>query len=273
MKKKILGAVQYVFLSVGALLVAFPLLFTLVSSLKTNEEIFGSPWLLPESPDFSSYTELFTRFNLHVYFFNSMFYAVAVCVVSLVVVTMAAYGLTRMKWRFSRLAMGFLLTGIMVPLHAILVPLYITVSKMRIPNQFALTMIFIASAIPTSVFLISGFLKGIPRTIEESAVIDGAGLPRVFISIVCPMITPVLATVTIFNFMSVWNDLMLSLIFLSEESKKTLQLGILRFQSAFYSDYGMLLSAIVVAVIPTVVVYLFMSERIINGITAGAVKG
>jgi raffinose/stachyose/melibiose transport system permease protein len=186
---------------------------------------------------------------------------------------MAAYGIGRMKWKLSGLTLSLLLTGLMIPIHSILVPLYITVSKFHLPNNVALLLIFIASTIPTSVFIIIGFLKGIPRTIEESAVIDGCSIPRVFISIICPMIKPAIATVTIFNFLAVWNDLMLSLIFLNEENTKTIQLGILRFQGAYFSDYRLLLSGIVVALIPSILVYLVMSEKLVNGVSAGAIKG
>jgi raffinose/stachyose/melibiose transport system permease protein len=108
---------------------------------------------------------------------------------------------------------------------------------------------------------------------EESAVIDGASIPQAFFKIIIPIIKPPIATITIFNFMSVWNDLMLSLIFLSTENIKTLQLGIMKFRSATYTNFGIVFSAMVVSIIPIIIVYLFMSEKIIGGITAGAVKG
>jgi raffinose/stachyose/melibiose transport system permease protein len=202
-----------------------------------------------------------------------LFYAAFVCVIGALVDTMAAYAIGRMKWKLNKLVMGIFLSGIMIPLHAIIVPIYLAANIMRLPNQFALMLLFTASTIPTSVFLIISFLSNVPRAVEESAVIDGSTIPNMFFTIIIPIIKPAIATVTIFNFMGVWNDLLLSLIFLSIEKFQTLQLGIMRFKGAFFSDYGLLLAAIVLSAIPSIIVYLFMSDKIISGITAGAVKG
>jgi raffinose/stachyose/melibiose transport system permease protein len=186
---------------------------------------------------------------------------------------MAAYAIGRMKWKLNKPVMGLFLAGIMIPLHAIIVPLYIMTARFRIPNQIALALLYTASTIPTSVFLIIGYLSSVPRAMEESAVIDGSSIPYLFFTIIIPIIKPAIATMTIFNFMGVWNDLMLSLILLSDDKFKTLQLGLMRFRSATYNDYGLLLTAMVVSIVPIIIVYLFMSEKIIGGITAGAVKG
>ena len=265
--------VRYGFLGFYGVMIVYPLLFTLMSSFKTNQEIFSTPWALPRSLSLHFYIRLFTEFNMQSYLLNSLFYATVVCLVGLVVTTTAAYAIGRMRWKLSKVALGLLMTGLMVPMHAIIVPLYILTTRIGVTNRMALMLIFITNTIPVSTFMIIGFLKGIPREIEESAVIDGCSIPRAFVSIVCPMLKPTLATVTIFNFLSVWNDLLLSLIFLNEETQKTLQLGIVRFKNAFYTDYNILLSGIIVGVLPSILVYLFMSEKIISGISAGAIKG
>ena len=273
MRKTAGRAGRYLFLGIAAALVVLPLLFLAMSSLKTNEELFNSTFSLPAAPQWRNYVDIFAQFHQQTYLFNSLWYAVTVCALGVVVDSMAAYAIARMKWKLSKATLMLFLAGIMIPLHAIIVPLYIVVSRFHMSNQLALMLLFTASTIPTSVFLISGFLSTVPRGVEESAVIDGCSIPRMFLSVVCPIITPALATVTIFNFMGVWNDLLLSLIFLTDESTKTLQLGILRFKDAFFANYGMLLTAIVISMLPSVLMYLAMSERLINGITAGAIKG
>ncbi|GHV02953.1 sugar ABC transporter permease [Spirochaetia bacterium] len=265
---------QYTLLTVAAVIIILPLLFLLVSSLKTNTEIFMGAFKLPAKPNFSHYLMIFDEtYHLHTYFINSVYYAAVVCCVSIIINTTAAYAIGRMKWKLNKAVMGLFLAGIMIPLHATIVPLYIITSKLRIPNQVALMFLFIAGTIPTSVFLITGYLSNVPKAVEESAVIDGATIPHLFFKIIIPIIKPPIATITIFNFMGVWNDLMLSLIFLSDERIKTLQLGVSKFSSAFYTEYGVLLAAMVVSMIPVIIIYLFMSEKIISGITAGAVKG
>ena len=266
--------IKYVYLLIVALIIIFPLLFVAMSSLKNNEEIFLTPFRLPSRLLYQNYITVFNDiYHLHTYFINSLVYAVIVCSAGAVIDTMAAYAIARMKWKLSRLVLVFFLSGLMIPLHATLVPLYLVVSKFRLPSQLALMLLFVAGTIPTSVFLIIGYLSNVPRAVEESAVIDGSTIPQMFFKIVIPMIKPAIATITIFNFMAVWNDLLLSLIFLTAEKFQTLQLGITRFKSAFFSNYGLMLAAIVLSAIPTIIVYLFMSEKIIGGITVGAVKG
>ncbi|MDR1174164.1 MAG: carbohydrate ABC transporter permease [Treponema sp.] len=265
---------QYILLGAAAIIVIVPLYFTLITSIKTPEEIFSSAFRPPRIPHFENYFLLFNEvYHLQTYFLNSVFYAIAVCCTSIFVNTMAAYAIARMKWKLSKLVMVLFLAAIMVPGHATMVPLYVMTSKIRIPNQAALMLIFIAGTIPVSVFLITGYLSNVPKAMEESAVIDGSSIPNLFFKIIIPIIKPPIATITIFNFMSVWNDLMLSLIFLSSENIKTLQLGIMKFRSATYTNFGIVFSAMVVSIVPIIIVYLFMSEKIIGGITAGAVKG
>ena len=270
----LLKVIKYTFLLVTAILVILPLMFVLMSSFKSNEEIFLGAFQLPSHLRYQNYITIFNDiFHLHTYFANSFMYSVIVCTAGVLVNSMAAYAIIRLKWKMSKLVMALFLSGLMIPLHAIIVPLYIFVSRFRMPSQIALTLLFAASTIPTSVFLFAGYLGQVPRSIEESAIIDGSTIPNMFFKIVIPIIKPAIATVTIFNFMAVWNDLLLSLIFLSNALTQTLQLGITRFMGAFYSDYGLLLAAIVLSIIPSVVVYFFMSEKIISGITSGAVKG
>jgi raffinose/stachyose/melibiose transport system permease protein len=275
MKKKYAWyTAQYIFLGVAAIIIIVPLYFTLITSVKTPEEIFLGAFKLPARPQFGNYLLLFNEhYHLHTYFFNSVFYAAVVCCAGVFINTMAAYAIARMKWKLSRLVMALFLAAIMVPGHATMVPLYIMTAKIKLPNQVALMLIFIAGTIPASVFLIAGYLSNVPKAMEESAVIDGSSIPNLFFKIIIPIIKPPIATVTIFNFMGVWNDLIMSLIFLSDERIRTLQLGIMKFRSATYTNFGIVFSAMVVSIVPIVIVYLFMSEKIIGGITAGAVKG
>ena len=273
-KKHFWLAAKYILLSVAAIVIILPLFFVLMSSFKSNEEIFLSAFSLPKNISFKNYFTVFNPiYHLHTYFFNSIFYVVIVCSAGVLIDTMAAYAIGRMKWKFNKLTLAFFLSGLMIPLHATLVPLYIMVSKFRMPNQMALLLLFIASTIPTSVFLIVSYLSQVPKAVEESAVIDGSTIPYLFITIVIPIIKPAIATITIFNFRAVWNDLLLSLIFLNNESIQTLQLGLSNFKGAYFSDYGLILAALVVSIIPSIILFLFMSDKIVSGIAAGAVKG
>ena len=271
-RRRLQDALFYGLLILTTIVVIVPILFIVVSSFKTETQIFSSPWSLPDSLDFSVYGELFTRYNMGNYFANSITYALGGCVICLALTFPAAYAIARMRWKASKLALGYLVSGLMVPVHAIMIPLYIMVSRTPISNNTALLLIYAVTTIPTALFLFIGNLKAIPVSIEEAAVIDGCTIPKLLWHIIVPVSRGVIASVTIVSFLNIWNDLMLALVFLSNELEKTVQVGIMRFSDTYFTNYGLLLSAISVAIVPTILLFFVLSKQIITGITAGAVK-
>lgn len=270
----LLAYAKYAFLAVYALCILYPLFFLLISSLKDNVEIFTNPWGLPAKWGLQVYYQVWTQYEVGTYFLNSLYYSVLSVVITMFISSMAAYAIVRMKWKLSKWTLGYLLLGLMVPVHSTLVPLYIIVSKLGLNYpRFTMIVIFVAFAIPFSVFVLAGFIQGIPKEMEESAVMDGCSLPKAFWRIIFPLLAPPLATITIFNFLGSWNDLIFSLIFINDEHYKPIQLGIMRFQGDFSTRYSFLLSAIVIAIIPSVAAYMALQDKIVSGITAGAVKG
>lgn len=233
-----------------------------------------SPWNLPKKWEFGKYGELLGKYGMGMFFLNSVYYTVTTMAITGLLSLMAAYAFTRLKWKFQGIVFAVFILGLMIPIHSELVPLYIMMSKLGFRNpRFILIGIYTAFSLPISVYILSSFLKGIPREMEESAVIDGCSILRSFFSIIIPLMNPAIATVAILNFIGVWNDFFVALVFISQDKDKTLQLGIAKFQGNFGTDYSYLLAAIVLALFPTVFVYVFFQNRIIQGITAGAVKG
>jgi len=271
-KKRLFSTLYYVILLISTVIILIPIIFIIISSFKTETQIFSSPWSLPASLDFSTYYEIFVHYNMVNYFSNSIFYSIVSCFICLVLTFPASYAICRMRWRASKYVMAFLVSGLMIPVHAIIVPLYITVSKAQLPHNFALIFIYAAATIPTALFLFVGNLKSIPVSIEEAAVIDGCSIPRLLMSIIYPLSRSVMASVIVFTFLSVWNDLLIALIFLSNERDKTIPVGIMRFIDSYFTNYGFLLSALVVTIIPTIILFAFLSKYIVKGLTAGAVK-
>lgn len=272
-KKYVLSILRYAFLFFGVLLVVLPMLFIFVSSFKTSTELYGSPWALPTSWDFSPYIKLFTNYGFGWAFLNSAYYSIVGCLLTVVLITPCAYAITRMRWKLNKLVLGFIMLGIMIPIHAIVIPLYITVSRVRISDQVMLLLIYVATSIPTSLFIMAGFMETIPSELEEAAVLDGSSIPQAFLRIICPLVMPSLATITILNFNGIWNDYMLALIFLSGGRQQTVQLAVTNFDSSRATNYPMLLSAIIVVLVPSIVVCCIMTDKLTAGITAGAVKG
>jgi raffinose/stachyose/melibiose transport system permease protein len=273
-KKRIFAFVRYALFAVVAVDILYPLFFIFISSLKSNTELFSRPWSLPAKWDLGIYVQVWTDFQIGTYFFNSLYYAAASVAITLLVAAMAAYGISRMKWRLSGFAMGLFLLGLMVPIHSELVPLYIGFTKAGLTNpRITLVGLYVAFSLPISIFILSGYLRSIPRELEESAVLEGCSIVRTFWTIVFPLMVPALATVSIFNFLTGWNDFLTGLIFIRNEADKTLQLGIMRFQGTFSTRYSALLAAIIITILPSALVYFVMQDKIVSGVTAGAVKG
>lgn len=265
---------KYLIFSFHALLILFPIWFVVLSSFKDNQDLFNNPWGLPRIFIWQNYSEVLFKYNLKTNLCNSLTYATLGCILSLVICAMAAFALTRLKWKLSKLTLGFFLLGLMVPLQSALVPLYISVNQLGLNNpRLNVISIFVAFSIPTTIFILAGFMEGLPRELEEAAVIDGCSIPKAFWNIILPLTKPALATVTILNFLNIWNDLMFGLIFLSNEADKTLQLGIMRFQSNYGTRYGYALVGIVIAIVPSLLIYAILQDKLVKGMTAGAVKG
>lgn len=262
----------YSVLCIAAFLIIIPIIFVVLSSFKDEVKIFSDPWALPVSWNFDNYIALFEQYDMGVYFRNSLFYALAGCLVCLVLSFPASYALCRMRWKTRGFFQAYLLAGLMVPIHSIVIPLYIIICKIPVSNRFALVLIYAVTTLPTALFLFIGNLKSLPISIEEAAVIDGCSLVQVLLRIVIPLSRGAIASVVIFSFLNIWNDMMLALIFLGDNLDKTIQIGIMRFQGGYYTNYPLLLSAISMAIIPMMILFFFMSRQIISGVTVGAIK-
>lgn len=273
-KHNVLSILKYVFLCGYALMIIFPLIFILISSFKDNEGIFMDPWGLPAVYHWETYVQLFTQYRMGTNFVNSIYYSTAGCALSLVVCITAAYAISRMKWKYNKAVLGFFLLGLMIPAHSTIIPLYISAFRVGLKDpRISLVLIFAAFSVPTTVYILAGFMKSIPREMEEAAIIDGCTIPGALLRIIMPLLKPAIATVTIFTFLSIWNDLLFSLIFINNEKYNNIQLAVTKFQGSYGSKYGSLLSSIVVSIIPTVIVYILLQDKIVKGMTAGAVKG
>ena len=264
MKKKVINVLRYLLFLFLVLVVVFPILFIFMSSFKTTEEIYGNPWAFPQRVRMDSYIAVFTEYGILRNLINSVIYSSITCIVTVIVSAMASYAIARMRWKLSKLCMTYLLMGIMIPIHSLLVPLYISL---------ALILIYIAGAIPTAVFIMTGYLQSIPLELEEAAVIDGASIGQLFYKVILPLLKPSIATIGIITFLNAWNDLMMGLIFLTKEKSKTIQLFISQFKGDHFTNYPILLSSIIISVIPMLIVYLLMSDRLVSGMTQGAIKG
>lgn len=257
-----------------AVLFLYPILWLVINSFKTNAELFSSPWSLPGSLGLENYYKAFTEGNIGRYFVNSVIVTGAVVIVATVLSAMAAYGLTRLRWRLSKLVLALFLLGLSIPMHAAVVPLFAMFNKLRIVNTYLAVIIpHVVFAMPIAILILTSFFSTIPHEVEEAAVMDGCSIWGVFFKIICPMAVPSLVTVAVITFINAWNDLLLPQIFLSDPEMMTLPVGLTAFQGRYSTDYVAMIAAVVITIIPTIVVYSLLHKKIISGMTAGAVKG
>lgn len=267
------GVVRYVFLIVMGLMFAAPMLFTLLSSVKTKVEIFSHPFGLPASIKLSNYVQAWTKANMGRYFINSLIQSMATVIVLAVVASMAAFLLSRFRFRFNGLLLLFFMVGMMVPMHTVLVPVAYLIGALNLKNNIpALVLIYVAFNLPFSIVVISNFMKSVPPALEEAALIDGANYFQIYSKVIMPMVVPAISTVSIFNFLGAWNNILFPLLFINNKNLKPIALGLLNFNGERGSDYGPLMAAIVITVALPFVLYLLFQEKVEGGLAAGAVK-
>ncbi len=258
-----------------AFLQIYPLLWLLGFSLKDNNEIFGGNIAgLPQHWRFENYTVALTQANILRYLLNSVFVTAVTIGLTLIFAATAAYAISRMIWKGSQLAMNIILLGMMVPLHAALLPLFIVLRNMHILNSYAALIVpYVAFGLPMAIYLFTSFFASLPREMEEAAAIDGAGIYAIFWRVICPLIRPAIATVSIFTFIGTWNELMFAVTFISKTEYKTLTVGIMSMVGAYTTKWGEIGAGLMVATIPTVLIYLLLSDQVQESLVAGAVKG
>lgn len=257
-----------------AVLVVYPLLIMVASSLKTTGEIFANPLsLIPESIRLGNYAEAWNQANFGTYFRNSIFVAVVSVLLILLFGSMAAYVLARFSFPGNRVIYLLFLAGFMIPVRLAIVPLFIMMRDLRLLDTlWSLIVVYIASGMPFTIFLMVNFFRHIPRDLEDAAVLDGAGPFQVYYQIMLPLVRPALATVGLFHFLNVWNDFFFPLIFIRSENLRTVPLGISTFFGEYTNDWALLFAALSISIVPVVVIYLLASKQFIAGLTSGAIK-
>ena len=258
-----------------ALVQVFPLYWLFTFSLKDNLQIFGTnPLGLPTTYHLENFSNVLEQGKVGIFLFNSFLVTISTILVSTILSTMAAYAIARMKWKWGNPTLIFFLMGMMIPLHATLVPLFIFLKRTRLyDTPFALILPYTAFAIPMAIYIFVGFFRTIPREMEEAACLDGMDIYRIFTRIMVPLIRPAIATVAIFTYLSCWNELMFAISFISSPQRRTLTVGIMNMVGMYATNWGALGAGLVVATVPTLIIYLLMSGEIQKSFTTGALKG
>ena len=254
----------------------YPVLWIFLSAFKTGDEFSTRPmWALPQHLNFGNFAQAWTQGHMDTYFLNSVLAVVPSLALVVVLGTAAAFGLEIMRWRArSSVSMLFLL-GIMVPLQVVLLPLFTMYFKAHLlDTRWALIITYTAFGLPATVFFLTAYFRNFAREIIEAAVVDGANIYQTFVYIVLPMVMNAVVTVTLVQFFFMWNDLLVSLTFTTNPDRRTIQAGLLGFSGQYgQTDWGATFAAVALAVLPTLIIYLLLNQKVMKGLAAGSVKG
>lgn len=261
-------------LTAFALIVLIPCSIVALGTFKTDAEIYSTPLALPKNWTLNNFRTLFDSGGLITPFKNSVIVSISSVFITLLLASMAAYAIAR-SVTISGKVLFFLFTlGLAIPGQVNIIPIYVLFVKLHLNNSLiGLVLVNIALTLPISVFILSAFFKDLSKEMFEAASIDGAGHWRIFRSVALPLCRPAMGATGIFLFVICWNDLLYPLMLISELSKKTLPLILIDYRGEYFSSFSMLFTAIFVASVPMVIMYLFFQRSFIAGITAGAVKG
>ncbi|HEX4570171.1 MAG TPA: carbohydrate ABC transporter permease [Dongiaceae bacterium] len=266
------GGIQAVLL-LNAFIMVYPLFVMVISSFKTNAEIFTSPFAMPESFSLANAEKVWTDTNFVRYLANSIGVTAASIVLIVVFSTMAAYAIARYEFRGNALILMFFLSGMTVPLKLAIIPLFIQLDTLHLLDTYAgLVLVYVAMGIPSAVFIMTGFLRSLPRELEEAPRVDGANEWHIMMQIMLPLARPAMVIVAIQNAVPIWNDFFFPLILITSDNLKTLPQGLTVFMGEFTTNWGVLFTGLSLAALPITLVYIALSRQFIAGITQGAVK-
>jgi raffinose/stachyose/melibiose transport system permease protein len=262
----------------GALLVVavvffFPMIWMVLSSFKTNAAIFAAPFALPESIDFGKWAEAWDVGNIGGYALNSAIVTAASVFLILLLGAAAAYALSRYRFPGRNVVLGLFALGLILPLQSYFIAQSSIFTLMGITDtRFALIIPYAAMGLSLAVYLLKVYLDALPDELFEAARIDGASDRQLFASLALPLLRPGLATVAIFSALAAWNEFLLALLYIQDDTLKTIPTGLLAFSTRYVTDYSLLFSALSIVTIPMILIYVVFNRQIVEGITAGSVK-
>ena len=264
----------HIILILWSVIAMFPVWILLINTLKTKKEIYGNPFGLPSIWTLDNYKGVISDSNFFNYFGNSFSVVVISLAMILLLGSLCAYALAHWRSKVSTGIYFAIIIGMMLPIKIATIRLLEMMKSFGILDSlWCLYPVYIAMGLPTAVFILTEFIRGLPLELYEAGYMDGAGRLRIYGTIVVPLIRPALATVAVYNLVPIWNDLWFPLIFITSEKHKTVLLAVTKLQGQYTTDWPKLLAILALSALPVIVLYLSMSKQFIRGLTAGAVKG
>ncbi len=269
-----------------AISIVVPVGWVFLASIKENSEFYGNPWTLPKGIYFQNFIDAFEKAKMGEYFMNSILVTVLALAILLVVALPAAYVLARYRFFGSKIINILFMGGLFINVNYIVVPIFLMFvdadkflrnhmgNGFFLNNLFVVALVYAATALPFTIYLLSGFFVTIPRDYEEAAYMDGSSYFRTMVQIMMPMALPSIITVILFNFLSFWNEYIISMTLLTKDSK-TLPVGLMQLMQAqkAAANYGQLYAGLVIVMLPTLILYILVQKKLTQGMSLGGLKG
>lgn len=265
---------MYGVLLIFTIINSYPIIWMIINSFKTGQDFALNPFGLPTEWVLENYGDAWVTANIGRYFLNSIIVGVTAVIITVLTGALASFFLARFDFRGRNLLYGFFIIGLLVPIHSTLVPMFILMNKLGLLNtHWALIFPYVAFNMPVTIFILTSFMQSFSQEIEDSAVMDGCGVFRLFLSIILPMTRPAIATVVILNFINNWNEFAFALVLINDKELNTLPLGLANFVGQYTTNYTAQMAGLTMVLIPTIAFYLLMEKQVVEGMTQGAVKG
>ena len=297
MRKKNKGAIRetsglakvliYIPLILLSILILVPVFWVFMASIKENSEFYRNPWALPEGFYFQNFIDAWESANMGSYMLNSVFVTVVAIFLLVIIALPASYVLARFKFKSSKFWNVLFMAGLFINVNYIVVPIFLMLNDgdkwiyktfgttFFMNNLFVLALVYAATALPFTIYLLSGYFKTLARDYEEAAYVDGAGYFRTMVQIIIPMAKPSIVTVILFNFLAFWNEYIISMTLLTKPELKTLPVGLMNLMAAQRSavQYGKMYAGLVIVMLPTLILYMCVQKKLTQGMTVGGLKG
>jgi raffinose/stachyose/melibiose transport system permease protein len=252
----------------------FPFLWLVLASLKTNAELLNNPFTLPEVFQFKNYSNAIQEAGLGRLIINSLVISTSATFLNILFSSMCAFAIARHTFWGNNVLFLMITAGILVPLNALIIPYFAIINFLNLyDTRIGLILVYCAVGLPVSTFILTEFFKSIPKEIEEASFLDGCNFAARYFKIMLPLALPGLATAGTFQFILCWNEFLYAMLLTSSTDIRTIQFGISYFTNQFFSDYVGMFAAVVISIIPSIAVFVLFQEKVINGLTAGSVKG
>ena len=273
----------YTALILLAVSVAVPVLWVFMASVKENGEFYGNPWQLPRGFYFQNFIDAWNDANMGQYFLNSVTVTFMAIIILLITAIPCAYVLSRFPFRGRGLIKTYGIGGLFINVSYIVVPIFLMLVGLNkaldvsffLNNRFVLALVYAATALPFTVYLLQSYFATLPRSYEEAAYVDGATPLRTMLYIMMPMARPSIITVVLFNFLAFWNEYIISLTFMTKDATKTLPVGLMNLMKAqnAAAQYGRMYAGLVIVMLPTLILYIIVQKKLTQGMTVGGIKG